>query len=298
MTHTTTYYKTQKIKNRRMLSSRKKVLAKKDLTRIFLACLQGALITLGIASIFLTSIMLYKELLQLPYLQVKKIHVEGCRRQSPANIISLAAINPQINLLSIDLKNMCQRLENSPWIERAQVKRTLPDQLDISIWEREPVALINLNQLHLVDEKGRVFKKAERKDGLTLPILTGITWEDLMSNKKMHTALINQALALMKLFEGEGIPLLAISEIHLDATLGLTVFTTHNATQIEMGFAPFQKKIKRLCTLLEDFKRKNLIPENIDLNYRHKAFIKFKPHTRKSKPRKKGGEQQWEKMEI
>jgi hypothetical protein len=102
----------------------------------------------------------------------------------------------------------------------------------------------------------------------------------------------------MKLFEGEGIPLLAISEIHLDATLGLTVFTTHNATQIEMGFAPFQKKIKRLCTLLEDFKRKNLIPENIDLNYRHKAFIKFKPHTRKSKPRKKGGEQQWEKMEI
>jgi cell division protein FtsQ len=281
-----------------MLSSRKKVLAKRDLTRIFLTCLRGTLISLGIASIALTSIMLYNELLQLPYLQVKKIHVEGCRRQSPAHIISLAAINPQINLLSIDLKHVCQLLENSPWIERAQVKRTLPDQLDISIWEHKPVALINLNQLYLVDEKGTVFKKAEREDGLTLPILTGITWEDLMSNQKMHPALINQALALMKLFEGEALPLSAISEIHIDATLGLTVFTTHNATQIEMGFAPFQKKIKRLCTLLDDFKRKNLIPENIDLNYRHKAFIKLKPQKRKNKPLKKGGEQLWEKMEI
>ena len=193
---------------------------------------------------------------------------------------------------------MCQRLEDSPWIERVQVKRTLPDQLDISICERKPVALINLNQLHLVDEKGTVFKKAEREDGVALPILTGITWEDLMSNQKMHSALIGQALALMKLFEGEGIPLSAISEIHLDTTLGLTVFTTHSATQIEMGFTPFEKKVQRLCTLLDDFKQKNLIPENIDLNYRHKAFIKFKPHTSNNKPRKKGGEQQWGKMEI
>lgn len=281
-----------------MLPARKKALPKRDLTRIFLACLRGSLVTLGIASISLTSIMLYKELLQLPFLQVKKIHVEGCRRQSPATIISLAGIHPQINLLSLDLQDICQRLENSPWVERAQIKRTLPDQLDISICEREPVALINLNQLHLVDEKGTVFKKAEREDGLTLPILTGITWDDLMSHQKLHTALINQALALMKIFEGEGIPLSAISEIHLNATLGLTVFTTHNATQIEMGFAPFEKKVQRLCTLLDDFKRKNLIPENIDLNYRHKAFIKLKPDTQKSKPRKKGGEQQWGKMEI
>ena len=281
-----------------MLPARKKALPKRDLTRIFLTCLRATLIILGIASISLTSIMLYKELLQLPFLQVKKIHVEGCRRESPATIISLAGINPQINLLSLDLKNMCQRLENSPWVERAQIKRTLPDQLDISICERKPAALINLNQLHLVDEKGTVFKKAEREDGLTLPILTGITWEDLMSNQKLHAALINQALALMKLFEGEGIPLSAISEIHLNATLGLTVFTTHNATQIEMGFAPFEKKVQRLCTLLDDFKRKHLMPENIDLNYRHKAFITLNPHTRKSKPHKKGGEQKWGKMEI
>ena len=281
-----------------MFSARKKVRAKRDLTRIFLSSLQWTLIGLGIASIILTSLMLYKELLHVPYFQIKKIHVEGCLRQSPAHIISLAAINSQSTMLSIDLKSICQRLENSPWIERAQVKRTLPDQLTISIWEHKPVALINLNQLHLVDEKGTVFKKAEREDGLTLPIITGITWEDLMSNHKMHTALINQALLLMKLFEGEALSLSSISEIHLDAALGLTVFTTHNATQIEMGLAPFQKKLKRLCVLLDEFKRKDLIPENIDLNYRHKAFIKLKPHTKKNKSHNKGGEQLWEKMEI
>ena len=298
MKHSHTYYAGQSVAERRIIPSGNKGAAQRDLTRTFLASLRAALVVLGSASIALTSIVLYREFLQLPCLQVKKIHVEGCRRESPAHILTLAAVHPQSNLLSVDLKSMCQRLENSPWVEKARVKRTFPDQLTISIWERTPAALINLNQLHLVDEKGTVFKKAERDDALTLPILTGITWEDLMRKGKMHTALINQALALLKLFEGEGIPLSDISEIHLDTTRGLTVFTTRNATQIAMGFAPFQKKLKRLCALLDDFERKNLIPENIDLNYRHKAFVKLKPQQKNSNPLAKGGEQQWGKMEI
>ena len=278
MARTTIHYKTQRIRNRRT-STKKRTRGKRDLTHIFLVCLRYTLTSLGIVSIALTSVMIYKELLQLPLLQVKKIQVEGCVHQTPAEILDIAGIHPQINLLSLDLKDICHQLESSPWIDKAQVKRTFPDQLYISISERKPEALINLNQLHLVDGRGVIFKKVERQEGQDLPILTGISWENLMRQKKKHTMLISEALSLMNLFEQEGIPLSEISEINIDPVLGLTVFTTNNTLQIKMGFAPFEKKCSRLYAIMEDLKSKHLIPQTIDLDYRHKAFVKAKPQS-------------------
>ena len=297
MARTTIHYNSQRIRNRRTFT-KKRTQSKRDLTHIFLVCLRYTLTSLGIVSIALTSVMIYKELLQLPFLQVKKIQVEGCVQQTPAEILDIAGIHPQINLLSLDLKDICQQLESSPWIDKAQVKRTFPDQLYISILERKPEALINLNQLHLVDGSGVIFKKVERQEGQGLPILTGIRFENLWHQKKKHTMLINEALSLMNLFEQKGVPLAEISEINIDPALGLTVFTTNNTLQIRMGFAPYEKKCDRLRAIIVDLNSKNLTAQTIDLDYRHKAFVKVRPQSVTNQTTLKGGETKWVKMEI
>jgi cell division septal protein FtsQ len=220
--------------------------------------------------------MIYKELLQLPWLQVKKIQVEGCVNHTPAEILDIAAIRPQVNLLSLNLKQICQQLECSPWIEKAQVKRTFPDQLYIRVSERKPAALINLDQLHLVDRNGVIFKKVAHQEGQGLPIVTGIDWGNLMDYKKKYTLLINEALSLLSLFEQKGFHKSYISEININPTLGLKVYTTNNTLQIVMGFAPFHKKCNRLYVIMDDLNNKNLTAQKIDLNYQHKAFVKIK----------------------
>jgi cell division septal protein FtsQ len=227
--------------------------------------------------------MIYKELLHLPWLQVKKIQVEGCVNHTPAEILDIADIGPQVNLLSLNLNQICQQLESSPWIEKAQVKRTFPDQLYIGISERKPAALINLNQLHLVDRNGVIFKKAAHQEGQGLPIVTGIEWESLMNNKKKYTILINEALSLLSLFEQKGFKKSYISEININPTLGLTVYTTNNTLQIVMGFAPFQKKCSRLYVIMDDLNNKNLTAQKIDLNYQYKAFVKIKEFSKTKK---------------
>ena len=281
MTRTTLHYKAQTIKNRRIFS-KKRTRGKRDLTHILFGCLRYTITGLGIVSISLTSIMIYKELLQLPWLQVKKIQVEGCVNHTPAEILDIADIRPQVNLLSLNLKQICQQLESSPWIEKAQVKRTFPDQLCISISERKPAALINLNQLHLVDHNGVIFKKVERQEGQGFPILTGIGWESLMNHKEKYSVLINEALSLLILFKQKGLHMSYISEINVNPSLGLTVYTTNNTLQIVLGFAPFKKKCERLYIIMEDLKKKNLTAQKIDLNYKHKAFVKIK-ESRKTK---------------
>ncbi len=299
MTNYSTNYRRKKLGNLRKINSRKTAKGKRNLTYAFHFCLKCTLFSLCIILVSLTSIILYKEILKSEYLKVKKIQVEGCLRYTEAQILYIAGIKPQINLLSLNLRNICQCLENSPWIERANVKRVFPDKLDISIVEREPAALINLNQLYLVDKKGTIFKKAEREDGLlAFPILTGVTWQDLMNPQGIHTHLITQTLTLMALLEEEGIDISAISEIHLDPAFGLTVFTTQHATQINMGFSPCKEKCRHLCAIMEDLERKDLIPHTIDLNHSYRAFVKIKPQNKKNESIRKGGEKQWVKMEI
>jgi cell division protein FtsQ len=245
----------------------------------------------------------YQKLLRCRQFTVKKISVAGCGRYLPDQVIALAGITHETNLLAIDLKGMCHRLEQSPWIERAQVKRNFPDKLSISIRERKPVALISMDGLYLVDENGTIFKKAEGEetrgeDRTVFPILTGIDRETLAGHDRTAAPLISQALAFMRSAEREGIPRSSISEIHLDPVLGLTVYTTPGAVQIEMGFTPFETKCRRFCAIVQDLQNRNLLPQGIDLTYRHKAFIKLKSSNPNRKANRNGGEPPWEKMEI
>lgn len=286
------------IRNYRKKTLSRSTKGKRNVTHAFQLCLKCTAMILLIASAFFISNILYKKISQLSYFKLRKVQVEGCFRQTPTQILYMAGIQPRVNLLSLDLKHICQSIENSPWVERAKIKRILPNQLDISILERKVAALINLKQLYLVDKKGSVFKRAEKEDGLMFPILTGVTWNNLMNHQQIYTPLIKQALTLMDCFEEAGIPLANISEIHLDITYGLTVFTTHYPAQIEMGSPPYQGKCKRLCTILRDLEQKDLLPQNIDLNYNNKAFVKSTPRYETIKPIKKGGDGKWGKMEI
>jgi cell division protein FtsQ len=292
-----------KLKNRRFMLRRRKAARKRDLTRAAFTFLRCLLMVLATATTVLGGMITYQKLLQCPQFTVKKISVTGCGRHLPDQVMSMAGITHETNLLAADLTGMCNRLEQSPWVERAQVKRSFPDKLSISIRERKPVALINMDGLYLVDEKGAIFKKAEGEellgqDRVVLPILTGIRREEVMENSQAVAPLISQALAFMGSAEREGIPRSSISEIHLDPVLGLTVFSTPDAVQIEMGFHPFETKCRRLCAIVEDLTNRNLVPLVIDLTYRHKAFIKLNHSNPNRKAIRSGGEPPWEKMEI
>jgi cell division protein FtsQ len=303
MARTALYPGTTKVKNRRFMLRRRKTARKRDLTRAAFTFLRCVLIILASSSAVLAAMIAYQKLLQCPQFMVKKIIVAGCGRYLPDQIISMAGITHDTNLLAIDLKDICHRLEQSSWIERAQVKRNFPDRLSISIRERKPAALINLDGLYLVDEEGIIFKKAEGEEGLgkdrmVLPIVTGIGGEEVTHHRQRTAPLISQALTFMRSAEREGIPRSSISEIHLDPVLGLTVFTAPGAVQIEMGFEPFDTKCKRLCAIVEDLKNRNLVPQVIDLTYRHKAFIQLNRSNPNRKAISSGGEPPWEKMEI
>ena len=97
----------------------------------------------------------------------------GRKRTSKEEIIKALNISDDKLITRLDLKRIQNNLEKLPWVERASVRRQLPDILHIYLNERKPIALWQKDKKHFpVDEKGNVVN-AMCDECVYLPIVVG-----------------------------------------------------------------------------------------------------------------------------
>lgn len=220
------------------------------------------------------SLHIYHELLKSPYLAIKEIKVGGNMRVSRAEILEMAGVNIGDNLLEINAADIKKGVRVNPWVSEANVSKNFPDRFNIEIKERRPVALINLDSLYLVDENGTIFKKTSIGDDIDLPIITGLTKEDIEAGGKASELAI-KAINLINLLAKDGIfTHEELSEINIDKTYGLTLYTMHQGTRIELGDGGFTEKIARLERIIQA--RNGLADVDfIGLNYNRGVVVRL-----------------------
>ena len=89
--------------------------------------------------------------------RVNEVMVSG--RQQTEREILVKAINVARGapILAFDIADAKRRVEALPWVRASTIERMLPDTILISIVEREPLALWQLDsKLHLIDAEGEV----------------------------------------------------------------------------------------------------------------------------------------------
>ena len=89
--------------------------------------------------------------------RVNEVMVSG--RQQTEREILVKALNVARGapILAFDIADAKRRVEALPWVRASTIERMLPDTILISIVEREPLALWQLNsKLHLIDAEGEV----------------------------------------------------------------------------------------------------------------------------------------------
>jgi cell division protein FtsQ len=145
--------------------------------------------------------------------------------------------------------------------------------------------LILLEDLYLIDRHGEVFKKAEPKDRLDIPVLTGLNRKAIMERDKRALELIRQALELLELLgQRKVFTPREVSEIHLSRQNGLTLFTLNEGIPIRLGSGEMADKLNRLERVLPDLRQKSKEVEYLDLNYPRKVVVKMKaPEKEKSR---------------
>src|SRR5260221_7727859 len=117
----------------------------------------------------------YAKVMASERLRVLKVEVRGSHFLSEGEVRELLGPAVGENILGLDIQALKARLRASPWVADATVSRTLPDTLKVSIHERIPLALAEIDRLYLMDADGGLIDiYGPRTAVFDLPIVRGL----------------------------------------------------------------------------------------------------------------------------
>lgn len=112
-------------------------------------------------------------LLTLPQFTLNQINVYGLVKVEEEEILSKANLELGKNIFLQKYFTAEANIENIKIIKDAQVKFKLPDNINISINEREEIYQIEFsNMFYIIDDQGYLLKEVDKKD--ILPVISGI----------------------------------------------------------------------------------------------------------------------------
>jgi cell division protein FtsQ len=204
-------------------------------------------------------------------LRVREVRFGGLSRISQEELRELSPVGAGDHLLMADVDALAATLRRHPWIAAVEVRRVLPPALEVTVTERRAAALVDLDGLYLLDDHGRVFKRATPGDGLDLPLVTGIAREEFMERQGELEPLLAGALALADRWSERGLAQRAVlSEIHVDPDWGVTLFAGDEGIEVRLGTGEIPAKLERLERVLAALAAEGKKAEAIHLDNRRR----------------------------
>ena len=236
----------------------------------------GAVIT-GLILFSTLCILGYDVLTQCEYFTTQKIAVSGQIRLSPRQVQNQALVHEGINLLSINLTTSRKRLLAHPWIKQAKVRRELPDQIQITIEEHRPLAILDLGRNFLINTDGEIFKAHTDKDPQDLPLITGLKLSQLNLPGDPKSEPFEAVMKVLEIGQQPGsvLPNHVIRRIQVDTNTGLTLYAFDQFKAIDIGYDNYPAKFGRLRNVLYYLRRNEAIADFvwIDLNNLKRVVI-------------------------
>lgn len=107
-------------------------------------------------------------------LQVAQVYLEGRERMPKEEAMLAIGVVAGDPILAINVNEVKERLEETRWVESAEVQRALPNALHVRIVERKPVALWQKKgELQLIDKNGAVIEGEDISSYSYLPVIVG-----------------------------------------------------------------------------------------------------------------------------
>jgi cell division protein FtsQ len=271
------------------LNKRKQEKQPRDWRKLFHRLLRISLFA-GSATLAVAGALLGVQFLrESDYFTVRNVRVIAQSRVSEQEIAGASDVRIGASIFDLDLGLIGRKIEENPWIARAEVVRSLPDEVVITVVEHQPRAVIQLDYLYYVNAAGEVFKLLDSSDRLDYPIITGIDRQFLLDHPTEGQAWLRQALALVSELEGRHLFNLAdVSEIQIDLEDGLVVHTRQHGVPVLFGQDDFASKLDRLERIFADLEPRLTALHYIDLNVADRVIVKVDPKYAAGRNEKQG----------
>jgi len=219
--------------------------------------------------------LLAKLLFDSSYFKVDTVQVENQARVSRDEIVALSDVSMGSNIFELDLDRIGRKIEENPWIYSARVQRLFPRTVVIRVEERSPMAVINLDYLYYVGTRGDIFKVLEVNDSLDYPVITGLERKDFLDRPEESRQHLHEMMGLIEELSGRHIfALNDVSEIHLEPTDEIVLYTRNGGIPVRMGTGDYRGKLDRLERIYGDLKPRLRALKYIDLNVMDRIIVK------------------------
>lgn len=210
------------------------------------------------------------------YFAISEVIVEGNNKISRDALIKAAGLDKKRNIFTFDLSSAGKKLEALPWMKEVKLERKFPDSLKIIVFERAPVAMINLEGLYYLDNDGYIFAEADNKTGWDYPVISGIKKERLLEGEEGAFELITKGLDFLAMLKERNgtISLKNLSEVIFGNDGGLTVYAVGVSIPVHLGLEEFEDRLVRAEKVLADLGDKGIRAKAITADFDDRVFVK------------------------
>jgi cell division protein FtsQ len=232
--------------------------------RLALALQLGAAALVVAASAWATQ----RQVLGSERLQVSRVDVRGSRFLSEGEVRELLGPAVGENILTLDIAALVDRLQSSPWVADATVRRTLPDTVEVEIHERVPLALAEVERLYLMDGQGVLIDiYGPHTAEFDLPIVRGLKGID-MDARRDRAQRAGVLLADLGELASE------VSEVIVEPGGDLRVVLREGGEVLRLGSPPYRGRFETFLSLREELLARAPSAEYFDLRFDDRIYAK------------------------
>ncbi|HLY40941.1 MAG TPA: FtsQ-type POTRA domain-containing protein [Terracidiphilus sp.] len=216
------------------------------------------------------------------------IQASGLAEVTRAQLLPVFGEDIGRNIFFVPIAERRKQLEQIPWIQKATVMRLLPDQIRVSVVERQPIAFVRHGQqIGLVDANGVLLDMPAAmlaQHHYSFPVVTGIDAGDPVSSRRARMALYQHLLGDL---DSSGHHYSdQVSEIDLTDPEDARVLMPAQGTDILAHFGEdhFLARYERYKAHIGEWRQQYPKLAEVDLRYDQQVVLEMTPHAANAMP--------------
>ena len=205
------------------------------------------------------------------------IEATGLTEVSRAEMLPVFGEDIGRNIFYVPLSERQRQLEEIPWIEKATVMRLLPNQIRVSVVERQPVAFVRSGQqIGLVDANGVLLSMpgvTMAQHHYSFPVVTGIDAHAPLPTRQARMAVYLRLLAEL---DSSGQKLSSqISEVDLTDSHDARVLMQDDSPLLHFGEDHFLERYQRYNAYIARLRQQYPKLVGVDLRYDQRFVLEM-----------------------
>jgi cell division protein FtsQ len=208
-------------------------------------------------------------------LRISRIDVRGNTRLSAGEVLALVDDLKGQSMLAADLATWRGRVCGSSWVRDATLRRSLPSTIEITIVERQPMAIGRIgSELFLIDEDGTIIDDyGPRYAELDLPVIDGLTSQASGSGAALNSQRVELVARLLDALGPRPDLARRISQVDVSDPRDAVVILDKDTVSVRLGEEQFAERLQSYVDLAPSLREQVADIEYVDLRFGERVYV-------------------------